>query len=130
MALKKTTVTVLCAESEHKAGIVGRQRDIAGFANPAVPGLAIHPSVVEGAGWAITHVASGLVVASVGSKAKAARALPALGKLLDWNRPAHEIIPAEPGEWRYLKQRIHLIAGTPEQSRPAACLSSIVRDAG
>ena len=76
MALKKTTVTVLCAESEHKAGIVGRQRDIAGFANPAVPGLAIHPSVVKGAGWAITHVASGLVVASVGSKAKAARACP------------------------------------------------------
>ena len=65
-----------------------------------------------------------------GRKPRPPRALPALGKLLDWNRPAHEIVPAEPGECVTLKQRIHLIAGTPEQSRPAACLSSIVRDAG
>src|ERR1017187_7012621 len=109
MALKKTTVSVLCAESEHKAGIVGRQRDIAGFANPAVPGLAIFQSVGKGAGWGIPRVAPGLGVGGVGPQAKPARALPALGVLRDWHRTAHEIVPAEPGECLYRKERFHLM---------------------
>ena len=72
------------------------------------PGLAIQEAweLLPVERWEVTHVASGRIIASLPSEAMARAALAPLSELLDWTRPAEAIVPVEPGEWRWLKQRI------------------------
>ena len=87
------------------------QRTVTAWVDKRYPDLAIQEAweLLPVEQWEVTHVASGRIVARLPSEATARAALAPLSKLLDWTQPAEAIVPAEPGEWRWLKQRIAMI---------------------
>ena len=84
------------------------QRIVTAWVDKQYPGLAIQQAweLLPVERWEITHIASGRIIASLPNEALARAALAPLSALLDWTQPAEAIVPAEPGEWRWLKQRI------------------------
>ena len=87
------------------------QRTVTAWVDKRYPDLAIQEAweLLPVEQWEVTHVASGRIIATLPSEATARAALAPLSKLLDWTQPAEAIVPAEPGEWRWLKQRIAMI---------------------
>ena len=62
------------------------------YADDRFPGLAIHgPWELGTDDWRITHVPSGLIIATLPTRAAATAALELIGKLQDWNRPQAEV---------------------------------------
>ena len=57
----------------------------------------------------MAQVNSGQLIARLPSKAAAQAALEPLSKLLDWHQPAWAIVPANPGELRFLRTSIMAI---------------------
>jgi len=69
----------------------GHAVTVEAWIDPQWPGLAIHKTVLQPRGWDITHVPSGLRIATLPSKAKAHTALPKIGALTDWDRPGDKL---------------------------------------
>jgi len=84
------------------------QRTVTAWVDKRFPGLAIQQAweLLPVERWEVTHVASGRIIASLPNEAMARAALASLSELLDWTQPVETIVPVEPGEWRWLKQRI------------------------
>jgi hypothetical protein len=84
------------------------QQTVTAWVDKRYPGLAIQQAweLLPVERWEVTHVASGRIVVSLPSEAMARAALAPLSELLDWTQPVEAIVPVEPGEWRWLKQRI------------------------
>ena len=57
----------------------------------------------------MTHIASGMVVATLPTEDAVRAALEPLSKLADWTQPKEVVIPADPREWHYLKTCINSI---------------------
>ena len=86
-------------------------RTVAAFTDKRCPGLAIHAAWESNVHeWRVSHVASGLVVASVLTKTDAQAAMLEIGAIQDWTRPLAEVAAhGEPGQMRWLKATIAAI---------------------
>jgi hypothetical protein len=102
------------------------ERAVTAYAYGRFPGLAIHgPWELGTDDWRITHVASGLIVAILPTRAAATAALQLIGPLQDWSRPQAEVVPAEPGQWRWLKTSIAAAVERVNSDRAAALTAAI-----
>ena len=94
------------------------ERTVTAYTDWRYPGLAVHKAWSLGSdAWEVTHIQSGLRIASLPSKAAAIRVLPLLSKFLDWSQRATDIVPAEPGEYRWLKTAIESIVKVARKPR-------------
>jgi hypothetical protein len=85
-------------------------RGITAYTSKHYPGLAIHRAWSRLPGeWEVTHIQSGRSIAHLPSKAAAKAALPLLCKFSDWSGRATDIVPADPGEYRWFKAAIAAI---------------------
>ena len=76
------------------------ERGTTAWVDKRYPGLAIHdayecPLRIGD----VTHIASGMVVATLPTEDAARAALEPLSKLADWTQPKEVVIPADPHEW-------------------------------
>ena len=105
---------------------VEEERTVTAYADDRFPGLAIHgPWELSSDDWRITHVPSGLIIATLPTRAAATAALEIIGKLQDWNRPQADVTPAEPGEWRWLKTSIAAAVERVNNNRAAALKAAV-----
>ena len=86
------------------------ERGTTAWVDKRYPGLAIHDAYeLPVKDWRVTHIASGMVVATLPTEDAARAALEPLSKLADWTQPKEAVIPADPHEWRYLKVCINSV---------------------
>ena len=87
--MKETTITIRVYNRERQAEV---EHPMTAYADDRFPGLAIHgPWELGSDDWRITHVPSGLIVATLPTRAAATAALEIIGPLQDWNRPQAEV---------------------------------------
>jgi len=83
-------------------GPEGRTVTVEAWIDPQWPGLAAHKTVLQPSGWDITHVPSGLRIATLPSEARTHIALSKIGALTDWDRPADKLfLPYDPATRTY-----------------------------
>ena len=100
---------------------------VTAYADDRFPGLAIHKAWdFFDDNWRVTHVPSGLTIATLPTRAAATIALEAIGRLQDWNRPQEAVVPAEPGEFRWLRTSIAGAISRIEMERAAALKAAVV----
>jgi len=115
----KTTLSAKCrAIDEHPT---------TAYADDRFPGLAIHgPWELFADDWRITHVPSGMVVASLPTRAAATAALEIIGPIQDWTRPQAEVAAhGEPGKARWLKARVAAAVEQVKRERDAAVAQAV-----
>ena len=121
--MKETTITIRTYNRERQAEV---EHPMTAYADDRFPGLAIHgPWELGSDDWRITHVPSGLIIATLPTRAAATAALEMIGKLQDWNRPQADVTPAEPGEWRWLKTSIAAAVERVNNDRAAALKAAV-----
>ena len=119
----ETTITIRIYNRERRAE---EERTVTAYADDRFPGLAIHgPWDLTSDDWRITHVPSGLIIATLPTRAAATAALEMIGTLQDWNRPQAEVVPAESGEWRWLKTSIAAAVERVNNDRAAALKAAV-----
>jgi len=123
--MKETTITIRVYNRERGEE---EERAVTAYADDRFPGLAIHgPWELDADDWRITHVPSGLITATLPTRAAATAALEMIGKLQDWNRPQADVTPAEPGQWRWLKTSIAAAVERVNSDRAAALTAAVER---
>ncbi len=103
--MKETTINIRtynrerCAEEEHS---------VFAYTDARFPGLAIHgPWELGPDDWRITHVPSGLITATLPTRAAATAALEMIGRLQNWDRPQEEVAGyGDKGMTRWLRVNI------------------------
>jgi len=121
--MRETEITILVYNRERRAE---EQRAVTAYADDRFPGLAVHgPWELTDDEWRVTHVPSGLIVASLPTRAAATAALEMIGKLQDWNRPQADVVPTEPGQWRWLKTSIAAAVERVKSDRAAALTAAV-----
>jgi len=103
--MKEATITIRTYNRERQAE---QEHSITAYVDNRFPGLAIHgPWELGSDDWRITHVPSGLIVATLPTRAAATAALPIIGQIQDWNRPQAVVAAhGEPGKARWLKAAV------------------------
>ncbi len=112
--MKTKTRTLKCIRIDapfYDLGGTISNREVAAWVDNRYPALAIQETCdLESPGaWDVAQVNSGQLIARLPSKAAAQAALEPLSKLLDWHQPAWAIVPANPGELRFLRTSIMAI---------------------
>lgn len=121
--MKEITITIRTYNRERCAQ---EERAVAAYTDERFPGLAIHgPWELGTEDWRVTHVPSGLIVATLPTRAAATVALEIIGQIQDWNRPQAEIIPVEPGERAWLKGSISNAVEHVKRERAAAVAQAV-----
>ena len=122
--MKETEITIRVYNRDRQAE---EERTVTAFADDRFPGLAIHgPWELNSDEWRITHVSSGLIIATLPTRAAATAALPIIGQIQDWNRPLPEVAAhGEPGKARWLNAAV-AAAGEQVNSDRAAALRAAV----
>jgi hypothetical protein len=121
--MKETTITIRTYNRER---FTEEENPVTAYADDRFLGLAIHgPWELGNDDWRITHVPSGLIIATLPTRAAATAALEMIGKLQDWNRPQAEVVPAEPGQWRWLKTSIAAAVERVNSDRAAALTAAV-----
>ena len=121
--MKETTITIRTYNRERQAE---QEHPVTAYADDRFPGLAIHgPWEIGSDDWRITHVPSGLIIATLPTRAAVTAALEMIGKLQDWNRPQADVTPAAPGEWRWLKTSIAAAVERVNSDRAAALKAAV-----
>ena len=97
------------------------------YADDRFPGLAIHgPWELGSDDWRITHVPSGLIIATLPTRAAATAALEIIGKLQDWNRPQAEVAGyGDKGMTRWLRTSIAAAVERVNSDRAAALKAAV-----
>jgi len=121
--MREIEITIRVYNREHRAE---EDRTVTAYADARFPGLAVHgPWELTDDEWRVTHVPSGLIVASLPTRAAATAALESIGNLQDWNRPQADVTPVEPGEWRWLKTGVAAVAERVKSDRGAALKAAV-----
>jgi hypothetical protein len=107
-----------CAEEE---------RSMTAYADARYRGLAIHgPWALGEKDWRVTHVESGLAIATLPTRAAATAALPAIAALQDWSRPLPEVAAhGEPGRAKYLRAYVAAAVERVKSDRAAALQAAV-----
>ena len=117
--MKEVTVTIKTTLNA-KGGI--DEHEITAYVDSRFPGLAIHPAwdfFVDD--WRVTHIKSGMVVASLPTRAAATAALQQIGRLQNWDRPQEEVAAlGEQREARWLRTSVYGIVERIKSDRQAA----------
>jgi len=99
---------------------------VTAYVDDRFPGLAIHEARdFFDDNWRVTHVPSGLTIATLLTRVAATTALEAIGRFQDWNRPKEAVVPAEPGEFRWLRASIAGAISRIEMERAAALKAAV-----
>jgi len=122
--MKRTEITIRVCNRERRAE---EGRTVTAYADDRFPGLAIHgPWELTDDEWRVTHVPSGLIVASLPTRAAATAALEMIGTLQDWNRPLPEVAAhGEPGKARWLKPSVAAAVERVNSDRAAALKAAV-----
>jgi len=122
--MKETTVTIRTYNRERHAE---QEHPVTAYADDRFPGLAIHgPWELGSDDWRITHVPSGLIVATLPTRAAATTALEMIGKLQDWNRPQEDVAGyGEKGKARWLRTSIAAAVERVNSDRAAALKAAV-----
>jgi hypothetical protein len=121
--MKETTITIRTYDCERSTQ---EERGVTAYTDDRFPGLAIHgPWELGTDEWRVTHIPSGLIVATLPTRAAATAALETIAKLQDWNRPQANVIPVEPGERTWLKANIATAVHEVKRERAAALAQAV-----
>jgi len=122
--MKETEITIRVYNRDRQAE---EERTVTAFADDRFPGLAIHgPWELNSDEWRITHVSSGLIIATLPTRAAATAALPIIGQIQDWNRPLPEVAAHdEPGKARWLKAAVAAAVELVNSDRAAALRAAV-----
>ncbi len=121
--MKETTINIRTYNPER---CTQEERCVPGFTDPRFPGLAVHGAwELTDHEWRVTHIPSGLIVATLPTRAAATAALGMIGALQDWNRPQADVIPVESGERAWLKVNIATIVQEVKRERSAALKAAV-----
>jgi len=122
--MKETEITIRVYNRDRQAE---EERTVTAFADDRFPGLAIHgPWELNSDEWRITHVPSGLIIATLPTRAAATAALPIIGQIQDWNRPLPEVAAHdEPGKARWLKAAVAAAVELVNSDRAAALRAAV-----
>lgn len=122
--MKETTINIRTYNRERCTEEV---RAVFAFTDPRFPGLAIHgPWELRIGDWRVTHIPSGLIVATLPTRAAATAALEIIGKLQDWNRPQEEVAGyGQEGKTRWLRTNIAAAVETVNNDRAAALKAAV-----
>ena len=122
--MKETTITIRVYNRERQAEV---EHPMTAYADERYPGLAIHgPWELGSDDWRITHVPSGLIIATLPTRAAATAALEMIGKLQDWNRPQEEVAGyGEKGKTRWVRTSIAAAVERVNNDRAAALKAAV-----
>ena len=122
--MKETTITIRVYNRERQAEV---EHPMTAYADDRFPGLAIHgPWELGSDDWRITHVPSGLIIATLPTRAAATVALEIIGPLQDWNRPQAEVAGyGEKGKARWLRTSIAAAVERVNNDRAAALKAAV-----
>jgi len=123
--MKEITITIKTTYSDKCRAI--DEHSITAYADDRFPGLAIHaPWDFFTDTWRVTHVPSGLAVATLPTRAAATAALEIIGQIQDWTRPQEEVAAhGETGRLRWLKASIAAAVERVNSDRTAALTAAI-----
>jgi hypothetical protein len=122
--MKETEITIRVYNRDRRTE---DERIVTAYADNRFPGLALHgPWELTDDEWRVTHAPSGLIVASLPTRAAATAALEMIGILQDWNRPLPEVAAhGEPGKARWLKAAVAAAVERVHSGRAAALETAV-----
>jgi len=122
--MKETEITIRTYNRER---CVQEERSIFAYTDARFPGLAIHgPWELGIDDWRITHVPSGLIIATLPTRAAATAALEMIGRLQNWDRPQEEVAGyGDKGMTRWLRVNIAAAVEKIKNDRAAALKAAV-----
>jgi hypothetical protein len=122
--MRETEITVRVYNRDRR---MEEERAVTAYADDRFPGLAIHgPWELTDDEWRVTHVPSGLIVATLPTRAAATAALEMIGRLQNWDRPQEEVAGyGDKGMTRWLRVNIAAAVEKIENDRAAALKAAV-----